>query len=122
MTEMEEIIKTFHPTRKGCKMKPTVEKLSKMLLANNAIEKGFYRSKLSITDPVGHPAYSTILGNRWVGCEVYGKKAMIYISYKEGNDKDRILDVLTRNEIEYSDHGYRVEIRVHWFKGNKWWE
>ena len=102
-------------------MKPTVEKLSKMLLANNAIDKGFYCSKV-IDKENNYFNYSTVLGNDRVSCEVYGRKAMIYIRYDDQNIKDRILDVLTRNEIEYSDHGYRVEIRVHWFKGWHWWE
>ena len=102
-------------------MKPTVENLSRMLLANNAIKYGFYRSKVK-ADPGWCPAYSTVLGNNLVSCECYGIKAMIYIRYDENNIKEKIIDVCSRNEIEYSDHGYRIEIRVRSFKGWHWWE
>ena len=93
-----------------------------MLLANHAIDKGFYRSK--VVDKDGYyPVYSTILGNKYVSCEVYGKTAIIYIDFMAGQ-KNKIIDVCARNDIEYNvrESEHDIEITVHYFKGWHHWE
>lgn len=101
-------------------MKPTVEQLSDMLMANHAIASPFKR-KLVKDDY--YPNYSEVVG-RHVSCEVFGKEAIVFVQYLTSDAYSRIIDVCTRNNIEYSvrNEYQDVMITVRYFHGWHWWE
>ena len=63
--------------------------------------------------------------------EVYGRKAFIYLSFDSMETRKAVEDEVeeggfhvSRGYCNSARHGRypRTEIRVAWFKGNRWWE
>lgn len=101
-------------------MKPTVEKLSEMLMENNAIASPFKRKKVKDSY---YPNYSEVVG-RHVGCEVFGKEAIVFVQYLTKDAYRNIIEVCEKNDIEYEvrNECNDVMITVRYFQGWHWWE